>query len=213
MGLETADNGSSRLPINKTLPAVAGQVYFAEDKSKNGYARIYFDNEDGKRITVNSLSAIYDSSEHKITDYYLTYPTLTLNYGEGKYFISFPNGAGAKKEYHLSDIYPTTWTWANGNSTGPTASIKLLRNGLDYGTISVAAIPTASENISGIMTTGNQTFAGEKTFNNKLTAGTGSSSGTALQVSGNANITYTLSFNSSAHMQYDSTDECLYFTF
>jgi hypothetical protein len=212
MGIEKTNTGDSRLPA-ANVAIVKGQVYFAEDKSKNGFARIYYDTEDGRRVTVNSLSSTYDSSNHEIASYYVTFPTLQLDYSSGKYALIFSDGKGSKSTYNLSDIYPSQWTWSGGTTAGPTASIKLLRNGLDYGNVSVAAIPTASTSASGIITTGSQTLAGEKTFNNKMTVGTGSSSGTILQVSGNANITYKLSFNDKAHLQYDNADECLYFTF
>lgn len=212
MGIEKTDTGDSRLPA-ANVEIVKGQVYFAEDKSKNGFARIYYDTEDGRRVTVNSLSSIYDSSNHTIASYYVTFPTLKIDFTSGVYSLTFADGEGTKQTYNLSDIYPSAWTWTDGSTSGPSASIALLRNGLDYGNIIVDAIPSASDSTSGIITTGNQILAGEKTFNNKVTIGTGSSSGTILQVSGNANITYKLSFNNKAHLQYDNTDECLYFTF
>lgn len=212
MGIEKTNTGDSRLPA-ANVAIVKGQVYFAEDKSKNGFARIYYDTEDGRRVTVNSLSSIYDSSNHTIASYYVTFPTLKIDFTSGVYSLTFSDGQGSKQTYNLSDIYPSAWTWTGGTTSGPSASIALLRNGLAYGNIAVGAIPSASASASGIITTGNQTLAGEKTFNNKVTVGTGSSSGTILQVSGNANITYKLSFNDKAHLQYDNTDECLYFTF
>lgn len=60
-----------------------------------------------------------------------------------------------------------TWTnfskpvvnWTNGTTAGPTLSITT-----DGGTSAAVAIPSASDSISGIVTTGNQTFAGRKTI-------------------------------------------------
>ena len=52
-----------------------------------------------------------------------------------------------------------TWTWSNGTTAGPTASLVLGGK-----TTSIGAIPAASSSTSGIITTGAQTFAGAKTF-------------------------------------------------
>lgn len=68
--------------------------------------------------------------------------------------------AAVKKSFSLFDAYPTTWTWANGNSAGPTASL----TGVNMTAVSIGAIPAASSSISGIVTTGTQSFAGRKTF-------------------------------------------------
>lgn len=80
-----------------------------------------------------------------------------------------------------TDTYPTTWSWTSGSTSGPTASI----TGTSP-TISVGAIPTASGSVSGIITTGAQTFAGIKTFSSGL-AITGSAS--TLSVGGSAGTT------------------------
>lgn len=58
-----------------------------------------------------------------------------------------------------------TWTWANGTTAGPTASLVLGGK-----TTSIGAIPAASSSVSGIITTGAQSIAGEKTFNNRIFA-------------------------------------------
>ena len=56
-----------------------------------------------------------------------------------------------------------TWTWTGGTTAGPTASLVLGGK-----TTSVGAIPSASASASGIITTGTQTIAGEKTFTSNL---------------------------------------------
>ena len=56
--------------------------------------------------------------------------------------------------------YPTAFSWNAGSTSGPTATI----SGSNMTAISVAAIPAASGTASGIVTTGSQTFAGEKSF-------------------------------------------------
>ena len=55
MGKEKLKAGKMRLPIPKDdaangIATVAGQIYFAEDANGNGFARIYYDNADGKRL-------------------------------------------------------------------------------------------------------------------------------------------------------------------
>ena len=67
------------------------------------------------------------------------------------------------KGYKTTDnnYYPTTWAWANGTTSGPTARL----TGSGMSAVSVAAIPAASGTTqSGIVTTGAQTFGGVKTF-------------------------------------------------
>ena len=84
--------------------------------------------------------------------------------------VSLPSNPNTDTNY-----YPTKFAWANGNSSGPTGSLTV------SGTSAVpfSAIPSASDSISGVVTTGTQTFAGAKTFNNPISVAT---SGTALTV-------------------------------
>lgn len=62
------------------------------------------------------------------------------------------------------DTYPTTWSWTAGTSSGPTGSLSG-----SMPSVSVAAIPSASDTASGVVTTGIQTFAGVKTFSSTIT--------------------------------------------
>lgn len=59
---------------------------------------------------------------------------------------------------------PTTFTWANGTTAGPIGS--LTGTNTD---VSIPAIPAASEEQSGIVTTSAQTFQGDKTFIGNVT--------------------------------------------
>lgn len=77
---------------------------------------------------------------------------------EGKMFVNVP-WTDTNTNY-----YPTSWTWTNGTTSGPTAKL----SGSGMSAISIGAIPAASNNYSGIITTGTQTFAGNKTFNGKV---------------------------------------------
>lgn len=59
-----------------------------------------------------------------------------------------------------TNYYPTTFTWTNGTTAGPTGSL----TGSGMSTVSFGAIPSASATQSGVVTTGNQTFGGIKTI-------------------------------------------------
>lgn len=59
-----------------------------------------------------------------------------------------------------TNYYPTTFTWTNGTTAGPTGSL----TGSGMSTVSFGAIPSASAAQSGVVTTGNQTFGGIKTI-------------------------------------------------
>ena len=65
-----------------------------------------------------------------------------------------------------TNYYPTTFTWTNGTTAGPTGSL----TGSGMSTVSFGAIPSASATQSGIVTTGDQSFAGEKTFMGGISA-------------------------------------------
>lgn len=82
---------------------------------------------------------------------------------------------------------PTTFTWANGTTTGPTGS--LTGTNTD---VSIPAIPAASEEQSGIVTTSAQTFQGDKTFNGSVTSTIGFKSDNfdSVQEGGNIYIGY-----------------------
>lgn len=64
------------------------------------------------------------------------------------------------------NYYPTTFTWTNGTTAGPTGSL----TGVGMSAVSFNAIPVASATQSGVVTTGAQSFAGEKTFRGGISA-------------------------------------------
>ena len=64
------------------------------------------------------------------------------------------------------NYYPTTFTWTNGTTAGPTGSL----TGSGMSAVSFNAIPVASATQSGVVTTGDQSFAGEKTFMGGISA-------------------------------------------
>ena len=75
-----------------------------------------------------------------------------------------------------TDNTPTTFTWTDGDTEGPTGSL----SGDGMTDVDFAAIPSASESTSGIVTTGDQIFEGTKTFNKPIS---GSINGNAATLS------------------------------
>ena len=63
-----------------------------------------------------------------------------------------------------TNYYPTKFTWTAGTTSGPTGSL----SGSGMSAVSFAAIPSATDSASGIVTTGSQTFAGDKTFRGNI---------------------------------------------
>lgn len=59
-----------------------------------------------------------------------------------------------------TNYYPTSFTWKNGTTSGPTGSL----TGSGMNAVSFGAIPSASATQSGVVTTGDQTFGGIKTI-------------------------------------------------
>jgi hypothetical protein len=62
------------------------------------------------------------------------------------------------------DTYLSSITWNNGTTSGPTGTATLN----DSSTVSIPAIPSASISQSGIVTTGSQSFNGDKTFDDNV---------------------------------------------
>lgn len=92
--------------------------------------------------------------------------TVTVNQNSSSKGSFTLNQAG-NATINLTDYYPTAFTWTAGTTAGPTGSL----TGVGMSAVSFAAIPSASQTASGIVTTGAQTFAGQKTFYNGIRVG------------------------------------------
>ena len=124
-----------------------------------------------------------------------------------KIVFSTPNGT--TKTWTESDIYPTAFTWTNGSTAGPTATITMQKNGAAHTNISVGAFPSASETVSGVITTGDQAMRGKKTFETVVVGSVGSTNTTTkLSVYGSVNIG-----NDRVNLSYNEGAESLDFTF
>lgn len=110
------------------------------------YLNNHFGNLDNKTVT-NSGSDINSSSDN----------TKLVTAGAMWDFM---------QSYSSSNNYITGFSWNSGTSSGPTATIT--RSGLSD--LSVAAIPAATQQASGIVTTAEQHFAGTKRFHGTLYA-------------------------------------------
>ena len=77
-----------------------------------------------------------------------------------------------------TNYYPTAFSWTNGTTAGPTGRL----TGTGMSAVSFGAIPSASASQSGVVTTGNQTFAGTKTFNSTISGSVSGNAGTATKL-------------------------------
>ena len=84
---------------------------------------------------------------------------LTITPNSGSVITYTPN-------FTDNDHYPTTFTWTNGTISGPTGR---LTGNSGFTSVSFGSIPAASNTQSGIVTTANQDFSGEKSFNSAQT--------------------------------------------
>ena len=84
---------------------------------------------------------------------------LTITPNSGSVITYTPN-------FTDNDHYPTSFTWTKGTTLGPTGS---LTGNSGFTSVNFGSIPAASNTQSGIVTTVNQNFSGEKYFDSAQT--------------------------------------------
>ena len=123
----------------------------------------------------------------------------TLNKGTDGQVLKLSGG----KPAWGTDNTPTKFAWTNGTTAGPTGS--LTGNGMSA--VNFAAIPSASESTSGIVTTDTQTFAGAKTFNDTITGSITGNAGTATKLKTARSLKITDDgTNTSTGVDFDGSD-------
>lgn len=92
-----------------------------------------------------------------------------------------------------TDNTPTTFSWAGGTTEGPTGSL----SGNGMSAVNFAAIPSAGLSASGVVTTGDQTFAGVKTFYEIINGSVSGNAGTLSLANGTADASRFIIFQDS----------------
>ena len=107
--------------------------------------------------SINSADGVLYSTSANGTLSWGTLPVAQGGTGQTSFTenaILYGNGSGA-----IQSIAPAWQAWVTGTAEGPQAKIQI--GNIDY---TSGAIPSASTNASGIVTTSTQSFAGNKTF-------------------------------------------------
>lgn len=95
------------------------------------------------------------------------------SFSKNNYTLTLTTKDGMSYAQTLPDLYVSGWAWIGGTANGPTATITIKdASGIIADkTVSVGAIPSASDGASGIVTKGNQWFGGNKHFTGNLYVG------------------------------------------
>lgn len=101
-----------------------------------------------------------------------------------------------------TDNTPTTFTWTEGTEAGPTGTL----SGDGMTSVNFAAIPSASEAASGVVTTGAQTFAGTKTFNDTISGSIDGNAATSSRLKTAVSLTTTDGTNTSGAVSFDGSE-------
>lgn len=101
-----------------------------------------------------------------------------------------------------TDNTPTIFSWTGGTTTGPTGSL----SGNGMSAVAFPAVPSASESASGVVTTGAQTFAGTKTFNDTISGSIDGNAATSSRLKTAVSLTTTDGTNTSGAVSFDGSE-------
>jgi hypothetical protein len=152
----SAASVSNAITFNTTGGAAAGTTFNGSAAKTIDYSTVGAAASTHSHGNITSAGAIGSTSGLVVvttTSGVLT----TLAAGTSGQFLSY-NGTWATPTD--TNYYPTTFAWTDGTTSGPTGSL----TGSGMSAVSYPAIPSASATVSGIVTTGAQTFAGVKTM-------------------------------------------------
>jgi hypothetical protein len=107
---------------------------------------------------VGTVTDVLDGAGMNFTSF-STSGTITLG-TPSTLTTSTTNGTTASSHTHAVTGIPDAFAWTAGTTAGPTGAL----TGSGASSVSYAAIPSASASASGVVNTGNQTWAGTKTF-------------------------------------------------
>lgn len=151
----------------QTWASITGKPTFATVATSGSY------NDLTNKPTIPSLSGYATQNWVTSRGYLTSIPAATSStYGgiqigyttSGKNYAVQLNNGKAYVNVPWTDTdtnyYPTSFTWKNGTTSGPTGSL----TGSGMSAVSFGAIPSASATQSGVVTTGDQTFGGIKTI-------------------------------------------------
>lgn len=108
--------------------------------------------------------------------------------------------AGGKPSWG-TDNTPTAFAWTEGTEAGPTGSL----SGNGMSAVAFSAIPSAGPSASGVVTTGDQTFAGAKTFNDTISGSIDGNAATSSRLKTAVSLTTTDGTNTSGAVSFDGS--------
>ena len=133
--------------INGTTIVVSGVANFTTQTAYNA--------------STNPIATVSDIPDQYLKTATTNGNTLTLTKQDNTTVVYTPT-------FTDNDHYPTSFSWTNGTTAGPTGS---LTGNSGFSAVSFPAIPAATALQSGVVTTGNQNFKGVKNFPDGIKTG------------------------------------------